>query len=90
MTLEPIRYHSEQGWIAGAIVARGRALLQCVFVEGSGLSITKLPLADERFMQPLEYRGQPYPENRARRHLRRMGRKFGITKAAKAALKEIS
>lgn len=88
MKLEPIRYHSEQGWAAGVIVARGRSFLHCIFVDAAGLTLTKLPVYAERNMVPLEYKGTPYPPRRAAKHLRAMGRKFGITKSAKLALRK--
>lgn len=51
-------------------------------MDASGIRISKFPLSHKRFMSVIEYRA-----NKARKLFRAAGRKFGISKAARKAIR---
>jgi hypothetical protein len=53
----------------------------------SGVSVSKIPLDEEKYFHELEYKGQPYPVARAAKLMLRL-RKGRVTKEAKAILRE--
>lgn len=85
--MEVVRYHTDKGFVTCLKVAVGRKLIQIIPMDSSGIKIVKVPLAQERLMKPLELKGKPYPVKRAKKLLRASGRRFGITRSAKQALR---
>jgi hypothetical protein len=77
---------SESGW-RPAIVKPGHKWLSMVHFTESGVSVSKIPLDEEKYFHELNYRGHPYPVQRAARLMLRL-RKGRITKEAKAILRE--
>lgn len=80
------KYHSDTGQHIVIEIARGHKHIHVIPIEAGGLTIKRLPLSAERHFKPVEYKGQPYPEKRALRHLRSLYRRDGGTKAVKKAL----
>ena len=76
-----IQAHTEDGIRTGLVVSDGPKYLGVVWPDSSGLRINKVAKRTARFTV------LTYNLNRAKRTLRRCGRNFGITKAAKAALR---
>lgn len=77
---------AESGW-RPAIVKPGIKWLHLVHFDGTNVVVSKIPAGEERFFQPLLYKGKPYPLARAARtYLRRP--KDRVTKAARAILME--
>ncbi len=83
--IQAVRYHNGYHYCA-AIMKRGNKYLHLVHIEDSGVVVSKEPLNQERHMQPLEFKGKPYPIPRAVKQFRKFGRERGITKAASAIL----
>lgn len=98
MTIRLVRYHTWQKVRGGttssvrcALVKRGRKWLQVIAMDSSpdeGLRVWKVPMSDERFMEPLMSNGKPYPMARALKGFRSLAKSHGITKSAKKLLKE--
>lgn len=76
-----ITTHNEDGIRTGLVVSEGPKYLGVIWPDSSGLRINKIAKRTARFTV------LTYNLNRAKKHLRRCGRTFGITKAAKAALR---
>jgi len=85
-TFEPVQYHSPDGIFPAVIIGRGHKYLH-VIVETPPLRIVKLPPTFERSMTPLALKDQPYPHPRLRRMFLKFGRKFGMSKSARKALR---
>jgi hypothetical protein len=86
---EVVRYRTSEGVRTAIIVDRGRKFLHVIPMEDRAVRVRKVPLTEERLMEPLTLRGKPYPPKRAVRHFARHGKGFGITKKAKSFLKEV-
>ena len=76
-----ITVHDDDGIRTGLVTAVGPKFISVVWPDSSGIRIRKIG-RDARY-RVLD----GYNLNKAKRHLRRCGRNFGITKAAKTALK---
>lgn len=85
--MQVVRYHTDNGYVAALKVVVGRKMIQLIPMDSAGIKIVKVPLEQERYMKPMELKGKPYPINRAKKLLRASGRRFGITKSAKLALR---
>lgn len=88
-----VNYHTGQdnSSFRCALVKRGRKWLQVVAIDASvngGLKIWRVPLADEKYMEPLLHKGKPYPMSRALKTFRSLAATHGCSKAAKKFLKE--
>lgn len=88
MINEVMRYRAERV-VNLLIIKKGRTFLHAVVLDGN-VRITKLPLAEQRGMEPLMRRGEPYPCHRAARKFLAAGRTLGITKNAKAVLRGLT
>ena len=62
------------------IVGEGRKWMKVIWPNAAGIRIQKVSV-DSR------YTALDYPVARAKKHLRRMGKLFGITKSARKALR---
>lgn len=74
-----------------AFIKKGKKWIQVLAIDASssgGMKMWKEPIAHEANMKPLLYKGKPYPVNRALKVFRKVGKTHGITKSAKAFLKE--
>lgn len=68
-------------------IGRGRKWLQLIPMDSNGIRVRKVPFAEERYLQKLDY-----PLSRARRHFRSAARLFnsvtGVSKSTRKALKD--
>ena len=62
------------------LVSKGPKWMQVIWPDSAGIAINKVPV-EYTFTELADY-----PIEKAKRALRRMGRNFGITKAARKAL----
>ena len=53
-----------------------------------GLKLWKVPLTEDRYMQPLLHKGKPYPMARALKVFRKFAKEHGLTNGAKKLLRE--
>ncbi len=73
--------HTDDGYRTGLVVTVGPKWVSMIWPDAAGIRIRKM----ERSSKFEVLVG--YNLNRAKRHLRRCGRNFGITKSAKRALR---
>ena len=73
--------HTDEGYRTGLITTVGPKWVSMVWPDSTGIRINKVP--NDYPVTVIE----GYNLNRAKRALRRCGRNFGITKAAKEALR---
>lgn len=90
-----VAYHIRHGKREDArrtalLVKRGTKHLHVIIMRDAKVSVDRVPLTEERSMIPLEYKGRPYPVERAVRIFKRHGKAFDITKAAREALKQLT
>ena len=79
-----VRYFSEDG-VKAAFVRRGRKFLKVITLD-SPISVTKVRISDERYMQPLKKGDNFYPFKRGVSKFWAAARNLGITQGAKAIL----
>jgi len=85
-----ISFHTDDGSVRSAFIVKvGPKFASLVWADDRkpGVRINKVPHEQLRSSHPLLFKGQPYPLPRAKKMFRSMGRKFGITKGAKIALR---
>jgi len=75
--------HGEKTVITGK---PGRKLLPILMIEGTGLTVKKVPLGDRRYMRDVREEKKRRGMGGVIRQYRGIGRKLGMTKAAKAFL----
>lgn len=80
--MEVLRYKTHRGTFPALHIKDGRKLMHLILMDSHGIRVTKVPLSEARYMTVLDYR-----VSRAKRLLRAAGKKFGITKEARAALR---
>jgi len=80
--MQVVRYKTHNGTFTGIHVGDGRKFFKLILMDAAGIRIIKEPLGNKRFMTVLEYRTA-----KARKLFRAAGRRFGITKSAKKALR---
>ncbi len=51
-----VRYHTDEGWRVAIVDDPGRKYLHCVMFDPTELSVTNVPLEEEKFMQDIETR----------------------------------
>jgi hypothetical protein len=84
-----VKWRTDEGGVVTAILlGRGRKYLRLIPIDSAGIKLTNVSFDEERHMVPAEFKGKPYPVKRAARSILKFGKTFGITKTAKAALKE--
>lgn len=77
-----VRVHEDEGVRTGLLVTEGPKYVSVIWPDSAGIKIRKLPKS-----RNLRITEMPdYPVRKAKVHLRRCGRNFGITKTAKRAL----
>ena len=77
-----IQIHEDEGYRVALVAAVGPKFVALVWPDSSGMKIHKLP--NDR---SLKYVDLDYPVVKAKKMMRGMGRRFGITKSAKRALR---
>jgi len=85
---ELVRYHTNNG-VRAAIVQKGRKWIKVVEID-SPIHTRKVPLSDERYMTPLQRKGQDYPLVRARNKFLKAGRTLGITQGARSIINALA
>lgn len=81
--MKVIKIHEDEGIRCGLQVSEGPKFISVIWIDSAGMRIRKL--AKERSLRIVEL--VDYPIARAKKILRGCGNKFGITKAAKRALR---
>lgn len=84
--MEIVRYQTDTGHTSALIIERGHKWMHIIPMESHVVRIRKVRLSEERNMSSLQYKGKPYPVDRAVRHFKRHAKNFGITKTAQRAL----
>ena len=74
-----ITIHEDEGYKTGLVVGVGHKFMRVIYPDSSGIKIRKIALDSK-------YNVIDYPTNKAKKHLRKCGKNFGITKSAKKAL----
>jgi hypothetical protein len=90
-TWHKVRGGFESAHRSALVKTGGTKWLQVLVFDANregGLKLWKVPLSDEQYMQPLLYRGKPYPMARALKTFRALGKTHGITKGAKRFIRE--
>lgn len=93
-----VRVRTDEGARAGLLVAEGPKYASIISPDASGIRVLKLAWAEtvkhrgariqvKLQLEDVRFNGGPYPVARAKRLLRKMGRRVGITKQAKKFLK---
>lgn len=86
---EVVRIHDGHGFCVAVLGQKGRVWTQYVSINSYPVRKQKVRTAKlGKLCRPLELRGKPYPLARAARQMLRVGKNMGITKGAKALLKE--
>lgn len=87
--MELIRLRTDEGVRSAIVVKTGPRLAHVIWADDRkpGVRVNKIPKEFLRGATPLEYKGKPYPLNRAKRLFRKMGKSLGITKSAKKELR---
>jgi len=81
--MTPMSYRTDAGVVTALVLTPGRKWLPIITL-GCPIKIRKVALAEQRFMTPLDY-----PVKRAVRKYIAAGRRLGITKGARKALREV-
>lgn len=81
------RYHDGERWVVG-LFRRGTKNLHITFRDDSGLRHIEVPMAEERYVKPVTYKGNPYPVSRMVRKMR--GLPCSMTESAKDELRRAS
>ena len=76
-----ISLHEDEGYRTALVVAVGPKFTQLIWADSSGMKINKLPTTT------LKFTTMDYPLAKAKKAMRLMGKRFGITKSAKRALR---
>ena len=81
---ELVTYRTDAGIKTAIALKPGRKWLPVIVID-SPMRVRKVPLSERRFMTPLA----DYPLRRAVRKYLAAGRRLGITKRARKALREV-
>ncbi len=74
--------HVGSGWHYGLLVKRGRKTLHLILLDTAGIKVAKLPLNEERNMEPTDY-----SVAKAKKRFRAMFKVAGGTKEARRHLR---
>ena len=88
MSYELKYYRTETGEKTVLVGPPGRKLMPVLLIEGSGLTVRKVPLTDQRYMRDAPH-GRKTLKGIARQY-RGIGNRLGMTKAAKSFLTSVS
>ncbi len=81
MKQKVVTIHEDEGYRTGIIVSTGPKYCGVIWPDSSGITINKVPMTD------LNFNEIDYSLDKAKKLLRACGKKFGITKAARRALR---
>jgi hypothetical protein len=84
-----VRFHDEERW-ATALCRIGEKLAHMTIIGPNGVVHVTVPKEEQRKFQPVLYRNNQYPVERAVKMFRKFGRARSITAAAKAELDRAS
>lgn len=79
-----VQYRTDHGEKAAMVGPKGRKLMPVLLIEGKGLTVTKVPFSEERYMRDVDT-GRKTIKGLARQY-RGIGNRLGMTKAAKLFL----
>jgi hypothetical protein len=80
-------YRTQTGEKTVLVGPQGRKLVPVLIIEGSGLTVKKLPLSEQRYMRDAPLAGRKTMKGVVRQY-RSIGNRLGMTKAAKSFLTE--
>lgn len=78
-------WHSDS-WRVALVCETGRKFTSVIVPDASGLKLSKMPNSDARHWRQEQFRGAPYPLDRAKRKFRKAGKEFGMSKRIKQLL----
>ena len=81
------RVHEQ--WVTAIHVNDEGKRMRLLVLDADGIHLVTAPLDEGRYMEPLSYRGKPYPVRRAVKKFRAFGRIAGLSKHARNALKTL-
>ena len=81
-----VRYHTAQGQRIGLVCTDTPSEIRLVTIANAGVRIQRLPPPQRRYMTTLA----DYQPRRAAREFLRAGRRLGISRAAKKALRTVA
>ena len=84
--------HTDEGYYTGLLITMGTKYASMIWPESTGMRINRLPLSTYNHKRRKTFAlnlvlDPDYNVDKAKKHLRQCGRRFGITKAAKQELK---
>lgn len=85
---ELMMYRTATGEKTVMVGPEGRKLMPVLMIEGSGLTVRKVPIGDRRFMRDVREETKRRSTSGVIRQYRAIGRRLGMTKAAKSFLTE--
>ena len=86
--MKPIKYRTDSGPRTALLVTEGRKFHHIMPMD-LPIRIRKVPRAEERYFEELEYKGQPYPLKRALRFFRDAARRsYGTIRNAPKNVRE--
>lgn len=77
-------YRTDSGTKTVLVGPAGRKYVPLLMIEGSGLTVKKVPLSEQRYIA--DYLGKQRPIKSVLRQYGGIGRRLGMTKAAKSFL----
>ena len=83
-------YRTDHGEKCVLVGPRGRKLLPILMIEGNGLTVRKVPLSEERYLRDVKDERKRRTLGGIVRQYRAIGRRSGMTKAAKTFLTQAS
>jgi hypothetical protein len=82
------QYRTDHGTKTVLVGKPGRKLVPILMVDGTGLTVRKVPLTDQRYMRDVREEKKRRSTSAVIRQYRGIGRRLGMTKAAKSFLAE--
>ncbi len=83
-------YFSPHGHKTVLVGPRGHKLMPILLMESSGLTVKKVPLAEERFLTDLPLPPRARSISTVAKRFKAFGNRNGMTKAAKSFLKQVT
>ena len=73
--MKVIKYQSDEGSRIGLLVSTTTKYHHVLLIDNP-IRIRKLVKSEGRYFSDVEYKGEPYPVNRAKRHIKRIIKKW--------------
>lgn len=92
--MKVVEVQTDHGYRTGILITEGRKYASIIWPDASGIRVNRIPWIEQGkhrqiklTLREVELKGKPYPIARAKKSLRAMGRRVGITKQARRALR---